>query len=220
MFRCLLLLLCLPLGLYGQISLSIYGGANTNSIHQSNKGPLELYPRIYATLGAEAGYKITDRWSVALAAAYTTRGYGDATVAGSPAVPPTPPSTVDLKFLYADFVPKAYYYITRHFRLAGGLYIAHQSDTATLRAPNTSTWTPLPFPEIFSSWDFGLHSGFSMHYKRVYFFANYNWGLVPIASFKYTNDSGQDAGSFQLYNRAFQLGLGYTLIKPKQQPKS
>lgn len=200
--------------LTAQVSLDLFGGANTNAIHLTGKSSLHFTPRVNTLIGVQSGYHIADRWALNLAVQYAIRGYGDAYYRTVPPPAPTSPvvPTTDFRFHYIDLVPKATFDLTPHFRLDGGVYTAYLVDSY-IREVNTDRWEPLDFGGFFSDWDFGLVTGFSIHYQRVFFFANFNWSIYPLASFNYTGADGRKAGVAHLYNRTFQMGIGCSILK-------
>lgn len=219
--RCLWIFFALatvPLTLHAQISLDLFGGANTNAVHLTGKSPIRLTPRINTLVGVQSGYYLTERCALSLALQYAIRGYGDTYYNIGSGAPPTSPvvPTTDFRFHYLDLVPKASFEVTPHFKLNSGIYAARLLDSY-IREANTETWAPLAFGSFFSDWDFGLVAGFSMHYQRVFFFANFNWSIYPLASFNYTGSDGQNIGVARMYNRTFQIGLGYSLLKGAQE---
>lgn len=206
-----------PTVLQAQVSLDFFGGANTNAVHLTGKSPIRLTPRINTLAGIQSGHYLSERWALSLAVQYAIRGYGDTYYNIGSGAPPTSPivPTTDFRFHYLDLVPKVSFDVTPHFKLNSGIYAARLLDSY-IREANTDTWAPLAFGSFFSDWDFGFVSGFSMHYQRVFFFANFNWSVYPLASFNYTGSDGQSIGVARMYNRTFQIGLGYTLINGSQ----
>ncbi len=202
--------------LAAQVSLDFFGGTNTNAIHLTGKSPIRLTPRINTVIGIQSAYCLSDRWALNLAAQYVVSGYGDAyynpvsTASSSPVAP-----TTDFRFHYFALSPKANFDLSPHFKLTGGVYAAYLLKSY-IREVNSGTWAPLAFGNFFSDWDFGLVTGFSMEYHRVFFFANYRWGIYPLASFNYTGPDGVNAGVARMYNRTFQVGIGYSILKGRK----
>jgi hypothetical protein len=210
-----LLLLTTQPCLYAQFCLSIRLGTSSNGVHLTGNAPIDVGYRVNGlpgTTGVATGFRFSTRWSLEAGLNYTVKGYDDYTA------DPLPPSATSFgnkatgfRFHYAEFCPQVIYRLNSEFALQAGGYTGYLFKRQK-RMPGFSRWDLLSpaFDGFFRDTDAGLTAGLSIHYQRLFFFTQFQFGLYPIAVFSFSD--GIQEYPVRMYNRTFMLGVGYTFM--------
>lgn len=198
--------------LHAQWAVSLYAGANSNVVRLSGNSPIELSPRANGIVGGQCSFYPWKRWSLQFAAQYVVRGYGDSFYkSGAPTSSGFVPTT-DFKLNYFDLSPRIALDVTPNFKVLAGGYIGYMLSSR-IREAGAKEWGTVPFQDFFSRWDGGPQVGFSMHYRRFFYFAHFSWAFAQLAAFSYDNSQSGETEVARMRNATFQMGAGFDLFK-------
>lgn len=195
-----------------QWTAGLYAGANSNVVRLSGDSPVALSPRANGIAGGQCSFYLWKRWSLQMGAQYIARGYGDSFYKSAPPTTSGIVLTTDFRFNYIDSWSRIAYDVTPHFKVSAGGYVGYMLNSK-IREVGSETWGAVPFQDFFSRWDGGPQIGFSMHYRRLYYFANFSWAFAQLAAFTYNNPESGEREVARMRNATFQMGAGFDLFK-------
>jgi len=199
--------------LSAQSTFALHGGLNFGTIQYSGHSGAPYFQEGYELghfYGISLRHALSNHFAVGLDAQFSLKAsrlrYDNPFI-----------STVSIRqqrSAYLEVVPRVEYFFNKHLGLSVGLYGAYL--LAEYIKVDDGAWfvarsTPLYDPKD-NDWDMGLSPGISLRFGRVLGFIRYNHGLVPLGSFQFTDEQGNDAGTARLFDRQFQAGLGYVIF--------
>ena len=123
-------------------------------------------------------------------------------------------STRQQRSAYLEAAPRIEYFFNKHIGLSFGFYGAYL--LAAYVKVDDGAWFVARSNPLYNlkdyKWDLGLSPGISLRFGRVLGFIRYSHGLVPLGSFQFTDQQGNETGTARLFNRQFQAGLGYVIF--------
>ncbi len=192
--------------------LDIHAGANLSNyqLYQIQFTPKADQQSIAGLqLGVTPGWAFSSKWEISAPAQYVSRGYWAGIPGGLPSL------SKSERLHYFEVSPALGFRPLPHLSVFAGGYasipLLHQKNEGEGWEPWNNSGS--------QNWDAGLTAGLRSAHGSFTAFVRYFHGLVEIPSaFGASTDAGYLPGFF--FNRNFQFGVGYSLMKMKKNNRS
>lgn len=196
-----ILFLVLFTAFYGQaqFDIGLEGGITLANVDiQSQLGIDNNQTVQYYYAGLSPRYAFGPKISVIAGVAYVAKGYRFE----------NDPAFDDSKFRYSyvDFSAEIEYKVHKAVGIGVGIYDGFKVGEE--QKVGGSKWMSTKDFESIKNADFGLVGALRVYYKKFFLKTSYTHGLKNINNINFTDDNGQPI-SIELYNRYFQIGIGY-----------
>lgn len=195
------LTLCIA-SLTAQTTFGLHAGMNYGTVHRDRDLQVkEKYNPGYF-MGATARYKGKSHFALGLDVQFSVKNSRLGLVGL--------PDAADTRFqnFNLEMAPRAEYFFTKHLGISMGIYSAWLLAQRT-KIAGSDAWHETERNFYSSGWDAGLSPGIALQFGRVFGFLRYTHGVVAVDRLELTDDQGADAGICKLFNRYFQVGVGY-----------
>ncbi len=196
-----------------QFSIGVSAGINLSNVkYDVNIGgyeDIETNCMQYYFFGVIPRYNFNSRLSVSSDIQYSLKGYKfkDGILF----------SGTKYQFIYLDVIPKVEYHILKWLAIGAGFNVGFTIDEK--QKYSGQDWFSTKDIETIASTDFGLVGSIRGSFKNFFISVSYNHGLKDINNVIFTDDNGQPLDG-NLYNRNFQINLGYFFAFKKSEEKN
>lgn len=198
-----LLFLCITIPGMAQFQLGPVAGLNISKIHYSSKATTDIsYHNINGSMvGLNVQYTPAVKFNVQLEGAFSQKGF-EVSETYMPGREPGNLSRNTFRINYLDFMALGEYSINNIMNINIGGNFGTKIGEAIDGHKGSTT-------EIHDGLDIGLIGGLKFYMGQFFVRTIYQYGINPIDSVILTNENGQQTGEADIYNRTFQVAVGY-----------
>lgn len=196
LFACIAMLTAIQ-SINAQLAINVSGGLNYSNVDLKNVNWFETEAKPGYFVAVEPSFRLTRRITLGADIQYSRKGFDFKNIGSS--------EKISYDIDYVDIIPQLELRVFRNLALglgaSYGVKINENYDKQSLKEQ---------FQTV-SKQDFGVIGKLKYSIKNFFAVASYNFGVSNISRVQYTNSDGEFIKDTDMYNRNFQLGVGYKI---------